>query len=152
MVMLLGILAGFLSEFWNRINNTFWDIPFLTSACFYLKYYLHSFKIQIRDFPGGLVVKTSPSKAEGVGLIPGWGTKTTHAWNPNSKNIKQKQYCNRFNKDFKNGPYRNNLKKLINTKNLKCTDEKPLTPKKILISLFISYEYHMNIFIQKPRT
>ena len=127
--MLLGILAGFLSEFWNRINNTFWDIPFLTSVCFYLS---SSFKIQIRDFPGGPVVKTSPSNAEGVGLIPGWGTKTTHAWNPKSKNIKQKQYCNRFNKDFKNGPYRNYLKKLINTKILKCTDEKPLTPIKIL--------------------
>ena len=26
-----------------------------------------------RDFPGGPVVKTSPSNAEGVGPIPGWG-------------------------------------------------------------------------------
>ena len=27
------------------------------------------------------------------------------------KNIKQKQYCNKFNKDFKNGPYKKNLYK-----------------------------------------
>lgn len=30
MVMLLGILADFLHKLLNRINNTFWDIPFLT--------------------------------------------------------------------------------------------------------------------------
>ena len=29
----------------------------------------------IRDFPGGPVVKTPPSNAQGVGSIPGWGTK-----------------------------------------------------------------------------
>ena len=87
MVMLLGILAGFLSEFWNRINNTFWDIPFLTSACFYLS---SSFKTQIRDFPGGPVVKTSPSNAEGVGLIPGWAPKIPHDLWPQNENIKQK--------------------------------------------------------------
>ena len=27
------------------------------------------------------------------------------------KNIKQKQYCNKFNKVFKNGPYKKNLDK-----------------------------------------
>ena len=27
------------------------------------------------DFPGGPVVKTSPSNAAGMGLIPGWGAK-----------------------------------------------------------------------------
>ena len=32
-----------------------------------------------RDLPGGSVVKTSPSKAGGVGSIPGWGTKIPHA-------------------------------------------------------------------------
>ena len=29
------------------------------------------------DFPGGPVVKTSPSNAEGPGSIPGWGTDPT---------------------------------------------------------------------------
>ena len=32
-----------------------------------------------RDFPGGPVVKTSPSSAGDEGLIPGWGTKIPHA-------------------------------------------------------------------------
>ena len=31
------------------------------------------------DFPGGPGVKTLPSNAEGVGLIPGQGTKIPHA-------------------------------------------------------------------------
>lgn len=44
MVKLLGILADFLSES-SRINNTFWDILFLTIACFHISI---SFKIQIK--------------------------------------------------------------------------------------------------------
>ena len=28
-----------------------------------------------------------------------------HASRPKEQNIKQKEYCNKFNKDFKNGPY-----------------------------------------------
>ena len=35
------------------------------------------------------------------------------SWIPHAKkgDIKQKQYCNKFNKDFKNGPHQKNLKK-----------------------------------------
>ena len=51
----------------------------------------------IRDFPGGPVVKTSPSKAGGGGLIPDWGAKIPHASQPKYQNVKQKQYCNKFN-------------------------------------------------------
>ena len=47
-------------------------------------------------------LETSPSNAEGADLIPGWGAKISHASWPN-KLIKQKQYCNKFNEDFKNG-------------------------------------------------
>ena len=54
-----------------------------------------------RDFPGGPGVKTSPSNAGGVGSIPGWGTKISLAWRPKKQNIKQKQYCSKFNNDFK---------------------------------------------------
>ena len=54
------------------------------------------------------MVKTLPSSAEGVGSIPGWTAKITHALQPKKKktkqNMKQKQYCNKFNKDFENGP------------------------------------------------
>ena len=54
-----------------------------------------------RDFPGGPVVKTFPSNAGGVGLNPGWGAESPHAPQPKTQNIKQKQYCNKFNKDFR---------------------------------------------------
>ena len=54
--------------------------------------------------PGGPVVKTS-SDAGTVGPIPGQGAKIPHASGPKKQNMKQKQYCNKFNKDFKNGPH-----------------------------------------------
>ena len=58
------------------------------------------------DFPGGPVVKTSPSNAGGASSIFWSGTKIPHALGPKKqKNINQKQYCNKFNKDFKNGPH-----------------------------------------------
>ena len=69
-----------------------------------------------RDFPGSPVVKTLPSNAWGVGSIPGWGAKIPHASWPENQNKKQKQYCNKFNKDFKNGPHPK--KKKILKKNL----------------------------------
>ena len=62
-----------------------------------------------RDFPGGPVVNTSPSNAGDAGLIPGQEAKNPHASQPRNQNIKQKQYCNKFNKDFKNGPHQKNL-------------------------------------------
>ena len=34
----------------------------------------------------------------------------------NTRNIKQKQYCNQFNEDFKNGPHQKKKKKKIRTK------------------------------------
>ena len=39
-------------------------------------------KLGDRDFPGGPVVKTSPSKAGGTGLIPGQRAKIPHASQP----------------------------------------------------------------------
>ena len=69
--------------------------------------------ISNRDFPGSPVVKTSPSNAGGAGSIPSQGAKIPHASGPKNQNIKQKQYCNKFNKDFKNGPYQKKKKKTI---------------------------------------
>ena len=46
------------------------------------------------------MVQTSPPNAGGAGSIPGWGAKIPHALGPKNQNIKQKQYCNKFNKDF----------------------------------------------------
>ena len=57
------------------------------------------------------MVKTSPSNAGGSGSIPGRGAKILHASGPKNQNIKQKHYCNKFNKDFKNGPHQKILKK-----------------------------------------
>ena len=58
------------------------------------------------------MVKTSPSNAGSAGSIPGRGAKIPHASGPKNQNIKQKQYCNKFNKDFKNGPHqKKSLKK-----------------------------------------
>ena len=58
-----------------------------------------------RDFPGSPMLKTSPSNAGGASSIPGQAAKIPHALRPKSQNIKQKQYCNKFSKDFKNGPH-----------------------------------------------
>ena len=52
----------------------------------------------LRDFPSGPVVKTF--NAGGVGSIPSWGAKIPHALQSKNQNIKQKQYCNKFNKGF----------------------------------------------------
>ena len=60
--------------------------------------------IQTEDFTGGPVVKTSPCNA-GVQVQSQDGrAKIPHAFWPKNRNIIQKQYCNKFNKDFKNGP------------------------------------------------
>ena len=53
---------------------------------------------ECRDSPR---VKTMPSKAEGVGLIPGLGAGAPCASQPKNKNIKQKRYFSQFNKYFK---------------------------------------------------
>ena len=67
------------------------------------------------DFLGGPVVKTSPSNAGGAGSIPDWGAKIPCAFaTRKQKNIKQKQYCNKFNKDFKNGPHQKKKKEREN--------------------------------------
>ena len=48
----------------------------------------------------------------GLGSIPGQGTKIPHAWCPRNWNIKQIQYCNKFNKGLKkNGPHYTHQKK-----------------------------------------
>ena len=47
------------------------------------------------------MVNTLPSNAGGAGSIPGQGAKIPHALRPKNQNIKQKQYCNKFNKDLK---------------------------------------------------
>ena len=57
------------------------------------------------DFPGRPVVKPSSSNAGGVCSIPGQRAKIIHASGSKKQNIKLKQYCNKFNKKFLNGPH-----------------------------------------------
>ena len=49
------------------------------------------------------MVKILPSKAGDAGLVPDQEAKIPRALGPRNQNIKQKQYCNKFNKDFKDG-------------------------------------------------
>ena len=56
-----------------------------------------------RDFCGGPVVRTLPFNAGRMGSILDQGAKILHALWP--KTIKQTQYFNKFNKDFKNGTH-----------------------------------------------
>ena len=56
-----------------------------------------------RDFPGGPVIKTWPSSAEGAEIL--------HVSWPENQNIKQKQYCNKINKDFINFLHQKKKKK-----------------------------------------
>ena len=59
-----------------------------------------------------------------MGLITGWGAKIPQASQPTNQNIKQKQYCNKFNKDFKNGPYQKIFKKMKSIKTNKIVGSK----------------------------
>ena len=36
-------------------------------------------------------------------------------WGPKPKNVKQRQYCDKFNKDFKNGPHKKKSLKTLKT-------------------------------------
>ena len=46
------------------------------------------FNRHLRDFPGGPVVKTSPSRAGGTGWIPGRTAKIPRVSRPKTQNIK----------------------------------------------------------------
>ena len=56
-----------------------------------------------QDFLSSPVVKISPSNAGNTGSVRGWGVMIPHAFQPKHQDIKQKQSCNKFNKNFKNG-------------------------------------------------
>ena len=54
-------------------------------------------KILKEEFPWWSSGKTAPSDAEGVGLIPGPGTKIPDALQPPKPKPRRKQYCNKVN-------------------------------------------------------
>ena len=55
----------------------------------------------LQDFPDSPVAKTLPFDAGDKGSIPGQGARIPHASKPKHQNIKQKQNCNKFDKDSK---------------------------------------------------
>ena len=59
------------------------------------------------------MVKTSSSNTGGVSLIPGGEAKMPCASQPINQNIKEKQYCNKFNKAFFNDSKKNSQKNFI---------------------------------------
>ena len=70
--------------------------------------------------PGApLVVKNSPSNAEGVGLIPGEGAGIPYASKPKTQSVKEKQCCSKFNKDFKK---RSTSRKIFKKNSSNCTN------------------------------
>ena len=84
------------------------------------------------DFPGGSSGSNIAFHHGGQGgacSVLAQGTKIPHALQPKTQNIKQKQYCNKFSKDVKNGPRQKkvlkNLDKLIDkihNFNFYCSD------------------------------
>ena len=83
------------------------------------------------------MVKTSPSNAVGAGPIPDRGARIPHALRPKNQNIKQKAYCNKFNKDFKNSPHQKNLKKKKKTVNFRSSFLKNLIKTLLLYRQFL---------------
>jgi len=60
----------------------------------------------LRDFPGSLVVKNSPSGAGSVGPISGWRAEIPHASQPKNQSINDRRsIVTNSIKDFKNGPH-----------------------------------------------
>ena len=80
------------------------------------------------------MVKTLSYNAGSPGLISGRGAEVPHASRPENQNIKQKQYCNKFNKDFENGPHQKKKKKL--KKNTMCAINRGKVAKNFTISTF----------------
>ena len=78
------------------------------------------------------MVRTPPSNAVGTGVTP---VKISHALWPKYQHIKLKQYCNKFNKHFNNGPDQKPYFKKL-TKNR--SDQKKMSDKLIYFNAFIS--------------
>ena len=69
------------------------DLTYPQPSCWWQRDWSFFFyhKQSVEDFPGGPVVKTSPSIAESRGLIPGQAAKISYVLQLKNQNIKQKQ-------------------------------------------------------------
>ena len=90
----------------------------------------------IKDKDGGLPWWSSglhfAFQCGGAGSTPGWGAKSPHAFRPKRQSMKQKQYCSKFNKDFKK---------------TKRSTSKKIIVKEIKMKLLVSQEICMCVYI-----
>ena len=87
-------------------------------------------KVSCRDYPGSPVVKTLPSNTGCVGSIPGQGAKILHVLWLKNENMKQKQYCIKFNKGSKKKKRERAVIMKVHVKNWEST-------MKINVSIFL---------------
>ena len=87
----------------SRFHKQKLTIPTLLSQLCYCKL---AIKIYLRrDFPGGRWLYLHFPVQGAKVCFPIREVKSHMAWRPERQNLKQKQYYNKFNKDFKNGPH-----------------------------------------------
>ena len=67
------------------------------------------------DLPGGPVVKALPSSARDACSVPGWELRSSMPCGQKKQNIKQKQYCNKFNEDLKKKVHIQKKKKILDS-------------------------------------
>ena len=91
---------------------------------------------------GSPVVKTSPSSTGSVNFVPNQGAEIPLALQPKKQNIKWKQYCNKFNKDFKE-LFFNFLKRSALIHRAATFRQKNITPAQTL--LLLSPTHHIGI-------
>lgn len=77
-----------------------------------MQYTTFSLKILVAGDFLGSSVRLWPLNAGGEVSVPGQGAKIPHA-SAQSKDMKQKQCCNKFHKDLKNGSHQKTLKKKV---------------------------------------
>ena len=86
-------------KYWRPTNQNYYLVWLYLKSGFHLEFVLSNTEILKLLWWSGPGVHLS--SARGAGSIPGWGTEST-CLEVKSQSIKQKQYCNKLNKYFKN--------------------------------------------------
>ena len=97
------------------------------------------------------MVNSSPFNEEGVGLVPGREANIPYASWPKNQNIKQKQYYNKFNKDFKNCPHKKKIFKKNESTKSSLVPFHPLyiTHCQVVTIFTIAGIFNLILFIQE---
>ena len=103
----------------------------------------------LRDFPSSPGVKTSPSNAGCAGSIPGQGVRSQTLLGSARKpeNKQQKPYCNKFNKDFKNGPHQKQKSLKMDKINMVSKSQKRvMCQSKCYMIYYSCYQFYNFVF------